>query len=118
MPQNNKRTSARQSADQAEAQGNVSTDTITPVTDREPAPPGDSPSPAPAAPASGAPAQAAPAPAAPAAAAAPAPAQAQREGQGRRAHGLNITDLKDKSIQQLTQIAKDLTVAGATGMRK
>jgi transcription termination factor Rho len=32
--------------------------------------------------------------------------------------GLNITDLKDKSIQQLTQIAKDLNVAGATGMRK
>src|SRR3954468_11642296 len=37
---------------------------------------------------------------------------------GRRGRGLNITDLKDKSIQQLTQIAKDLTVAGATGMRK
>ncbi len=36
----------------------------------------------------------------------------------RRGRGLNITDLKDKSIQQLTQIAKDLTVAGATGMRK
>ena len=32
--------------------------------------------------------------------------------------GLNITDLKDMSIQKLTQIAKDLTVAGATGMRK
>ncbi|MBW8896382.1 MAG: Rho termination factor N-terminal domain-containing protein, partial [Acidobacteria bacterium] len=31
---------------------------------------------------------------------------------------MNITDLKDKSIQQLTQIAKDLTVAGVTGMRK
>jgi transcription termination factor Rho len=44
-----------------------------------------------------------------------------REGQrqdGRRGQGLNITELKDKSIQQLTQIAKDLTVAGATGMRK
>jgi transcription termination factor Rho len=37
---------------------------------------------------------------------------------GRRGRGLNINDLKDKSIQQLTQIAKDLTVAGATGMRK
>ena len=36
----------------------------------------------------------------------------------RRGQGLNITELKDKSIQQLTQIAKDLTVAGATGMRK
>jgi transcription termination factor Rho len=32
--------------------------------------------------------------------------------------GLNITDLKDMSIQKLTQIAKDLTVGGATGMRK
>jgi transcription termination factor Rho len=31
---------------------------------------------------------------------------------------LNITDLKDMSIQKLTQIAKDLSVAGATGMRK
>src|SRR5690349_17730431 len=40
----------------------------------------------------------------------------QRGDGGRR--GLNITDLKDKSIQQLTQIAKDLNVAGATGMRK
>jgi transcription termination factor Rho len=37
------------------------------------------------------------------------PAQGQR---------LNITDLKDMSIQKLTQIAKDLTVGGATGMRK
>jgi len=41
---------------------------------------------------------------------APAPPQGQR--------GLNITDLKDMSIQKLTQIAKDLTVGGATGMRK
>ncbi len=40
---------------------------------------------------------------------APQPAQGQR---------LNITDLKDMSIQKLTQIAKDLTVGGATGMRK
>ena len=38
--------------------------------------------------------------------------------EGRRGRGLNINDLKDKSIQQLTQIAKDLNVAGATGMRK
>jgi transcription termination factor Rho len=43
--------------------------------------------------------------------------QDQRQDQ-RRGQGLNITELKDKSIQQLTQIAKDLTVAGATGMRK
>src|ERR1700712_2548365 len=31
---------------------------------------------------------------------------------------LKITDLKDMSIQKLTQVAKELTVAGATGMRK
>jgi transcription termination factor Rho len=41
----------------------------------------------------------------------------QRQDQ-RRGPGLNITELKDKSIQQLTQIAKDLNVPGATGMRK
>jgi transcription termination factor Rho len=35
-----------------------------------------------------------------------------------RAKGLNIGELKDMSIQKLTQIAKDLSVAGATGMRK
>src|SRR6266446_2565835 len=35
-----------------------------------------------------------------------------------RRDGLNITDLKDMSIQKLTQIAKDMNVAGATGMRK
>jgi len=32
--------------------------------------------------------------------------------------GLNITELKEMSIQRLTQVAKDLVVAGATGMRK
>jgi transcription termination factor Rho len=31
---------------------------------------------------------------------------------------LNINDLKDMSIQRLTQIGKDLNVTGATGMRK
>jgi transcription termination factor Rho len=31
---------------------------------------------------------------------------------------LNIGDLKDMSIQKLTQVAKDLAVPGATGMRK
>jgi len=35
-----------------------------------------------------------------------------------RPAGLNIGDLKEMSIQKLTQIAKDLNVAGATGMRK
>jgi transcription termination factor Rho len=44
--------------------------------------------------------------------------QGQGSEDGRRGRGLNINDLKDKSIQQLTQIAKDLNVAGATGMRK
>ena len=43
----------------------------------------------------------------------PGPPPPRRPGEG-----LNITDLKDMSIQKLTQIAKDLTVAGATGMRK
>ena len=32
--------------------------------------------------------------------------------------GLNITELKEMSIQHLTQVAKDLEVVGATGMRK
>ena len=32
--------------------------------------------------------------------------------------GLNITELKAMGIQHLTQVAKDLEVAGATGMRK
>jgi transcription termination factor Rho len=32
--------------------------------------------------------------------------------------GLNITELKEMSIQHLTHVAKDLDVAGATGMRK
>ena len=36
----------------------------------------------------------------------------------RRQPALNINDLKDMSIQKLTQVAKDLNVAGATGMRK
>ena len=49
----------------------------------------------------------------------PAPQGAPQGGEeGRRGRGLNITDLKDMSIQKLTQIAKDLNVAGATGMRK
>lgn len=37
-----------------------------------------------------------------------------------RKHGksLNISELKDMTIQKLTQVSKDLSVAGATGMRK
>src|SRR5438876_2769059 len=42
----------------------------------------------------------------------------QPQQQQQRREGLRITDLKDMSIQKLTQIAKDLTVGGATGMRK
>ena len=38
--------------------------------------------------------------------------------QARSGEGLNIGELKEMSIQKLTQIAKDLNVAGATGMRK
>ena len=36
----------------------------------------------------------------------------------RAGEGLNIGELKDMSIAKLTQIAKDLDVEGATGMRK
>ena len=52
------------------------------------------------------------------------PPDGHRRGRGARpaprrpGEGLNITDLKDLSIQKLTQIAKDMNVAGATGMRK
>jgi transcription termination factor Rho len=42
----------------------------------------------------------------------------QQQQQQQRQKGLNITDLKDMGIQKLTQVAKDLNVAGATGMRK
>ena len=37
--------------------------------------------------------------------------------EGKR-NGLNISELKEMSIQNLTQVAKDLDVANATGMRK
>jgi transcription termination factor Rho len=49
---------------------------------------------------------------------APAPDEQRPQPPPRQAQGLNITDLKDLSIQKLTQIAKDMNVAGATGMRK
>jgi transcription termination factor Rho len=42
-------------------------------------------------------------------------AELQQDG---KRPGLNITDLKEMTIQNLTQVAKDLEVAGATGMRK
>jgi len=47
----------------------------------------------------------------------PPPAPPPQQAASRR-DGLRITDLKDMSIQKLTQIAKDLSVGGATGMRK
>src|SRR5690348_6216442 len=61
-----------------------------------------------------------PAPEAPTATAAAAADQPSQEAppQPKGPRGLNITDLKDMSIQKLTQIAKDMNVAGATGMRK
>jgi transcription termination factor Rho len=46
------------------------------------------------------------------------PASGAEGGRPARTSTLNINDLKDMSIQKLTQIAKDLNVAGATGMRK
>jgi transcription termination factor Rho len=46
------------------------------------------------------------------------PAEAAQSPSGGEGGRLNLTTLKDKSIQDLTQIAKDLSVAGATGMRK
>src|SRR5215470_10424634 len=59
----------------------------------------------------GTPAAVAAPPAAPPVAAPAPPSQPPRET-------LKITDLKDLSIQKLTQIAKEKNVAGATGMRK
>src|SRR5512140_1632073 len=57
------------------------------------------------------------APEAPATAAGTVPAAAP-EPQTKGGETLKITDLKDLSIQRLTQIAKDRNVSGATGMRK
>jgi transcription termination factor Rho len=108
MPTTNKRT-PRQSAESRTATDTPSTDTPADVTEKE------TPS---AAPQDAAPAPA-PAPESPAPAAQQGGQRQNRQGGGEgRRQGLNITELKDKSIQQLTQIAKDLNVAGATGMRK
>src|SRR5947207_11737221 len=56
--------------------------------------------------------------AAPAAAAAPPPGAPPPQPAPPPRETLKITDLKDLSIQKLTQIAKEKNVAGATGMRK
>jgi transcription termination factor Rho len=76
--------------------------------------PPETPAPEAAAPESGQPAAPAPAPT-PAQGATPAGTSAPP---ARGADTLKITDLKDLSIQKLTQIAKEKNVAGATGMRK
>ena len=58
-----------------------------------------------------------PAPDAAATAEAPPP-EAPKPSPRRSKDSLNIGELKDMSIARLTQVAKDLHVAGATGMRK
>ena len=50
--------------------------------------------------------------------AAEAAEHALQESRDGKKPGLNINQLKEMSIQHLTQVAKDLEVAGATGMRK
>ena len=111
MPPTNKRSSGRQTAEQAAAR-QTSTDTVVETPEPEATPP---PQPPPQAAATPAPAPPAPPPTPPPQ---QPPAQNQQRQEGRRGQGLNITELKDMSIQKLTQIAKDLNVAGATGMRK
>ena len=57
----------------------------------------------------------------PAVASAPIPdgtAEVAKAPPRRPGEGLNIGELKEMNIQKLTQVAKDLNVAGATGMRK
>ncbi len=46
------------------------------------------------------------------------PKLAQKSNSRKQGNTLNISELKEMSIQKLTQVAKDLSVAGATGMRK
>src|SRR4029453_4701795 len=114
MAQTTKRTSGRGSADQAGAQAASSAETAVQTPEREATAPQAEP-----------PQQAAPPGPAPPPAASPGGGgqrperqEGQQRQDGRRGQGLNITELKDMSIQKLTQIAKDLNVAGATGMRK
>ena len=47
-----------------------------------------------------------------------APKSGQKSNPRKQGNTLNISELKEMSIQKLTQVAKDLSVAGATGMRK
>ncbi|HWW82371.1 MAG TPA: transcription termination factor Rho, partial [Vicinamibacterales bacterium] len=109
MPSNHKRHAPARTANGPAAPEAISASAEAPAAAAAapPSPPASAPNPEPA------PAPAAtPAPA-PVAAAKPGPQPPRRPGEG-----LNITDLKDMSIQKLTQIAKDLNVGGATGMRK
>ena len=112
MPPTKHRTSGRAAADQAPAPESQN------ATQQE-APPERQPAAAPARAEQPAAQQATPQPQSQAS---QQPRGQQRRGgggeEGRREKGLNITELKDMSIQKLTQIAKDLNVAGATGMRK
>ncbi len=122
MPSTNKRTSGRPPADQAAAaesqNGNdAPQQSAAPEAPAEQSAPSEAPAPAPA------PQQNPPQNQQPN----QQQHQQQSRGQhrrggggedGRREKGLNITELKDMSIQKLTQIGKDLNVAGATGMRK
>jgi transcription termination factor Rho len=48
----------------------------------------------------------------------PAPAPAEPVSSPPRVRSLNINELKDKSILELTHVAKELNLAGATGIRK
>jgi transcription termination factor Rho len=75
-----------------------------PTTKRSPRAPDPEPS--------AAPAEAAPPPSTPSSMPSSTPSSATPR------QSLNINDLKDMSIQKLTQIGKDLSVAGATGVRK
>ena len=113
MPTNQKRTSARSSADTA-----VDTAVAPPPDAESDTPPATEPAPQAAAPVD-APAEA-PAGKKPPVEKSPvekSPAEKPKANR-RGSSGLNIGELKDMSIAKLTQIAKDLNVAGATGMRK
>jgi transcription termination factor Rho len=99
MPTNHKRHAPARTAS-----GSSTPDQPTTTTTTADAPATESPTPAPAQPTQAMPQ--------------PPQGQAPPAQAGSRRDGLRITDLKDMSIQKLTQIAKDLSVGGATGMRK
>jgi transcription termination factor Rho len=131
MPTNHKRQNAASRSSSNELTAAADQPVTTTATDAPPAPapavapPAAAPAPAAqqAAPASSASAPAPQAPSGSGTDSQPPQQQHQRPPQqggqqGRRGEGLNIGELKEMSIQKLTQIAKELNVAGATGMRK